>query len=257
MKPRPVKPVEMSVRGMHCASCVASVERALVSVDGVAEASVNLVDGSALVRPTTGEATGDGDRGPSRPDPKSLVQAVEDAGYQARVFAGIEDAIEDARAREAEQDADRKLLAKKVRWGACLGAPIVLVGHWHLIPGAPPIDAEVARRLAQAFVLLTLPFFFFVGSQFFVGAWAALKRRAATMDMLIALGTGSAWLYSTAAVVAPRLFPDGAGGSFFGAVAVVMTLTYWSKLSPASQRPPTHTKHYPHRCDHTFTPFFS
>lgn len=209
---------------MHCASCVTSVERALASVDGVAEASVNLVDGSALVRPTTGEATGDGDRGPTGPDPKSLVRAVEDAGYQARVFAGIEDAIEDARAREAEQDADRKLLAKKVRWGACLGAPILLVGHWHLIPGLPLMNAEVAHRLAQAFVLLTLPYFFFVGSQFFAGAWAALKRRAATMDTLIALGTGSAWLYSTAAVAAPRFFPEGAGGSFFGAVAVVITL---------------------------------
>lgn len=226
------KPVELSVRGMHCASCVASVERALASVDGVAAASVNLVDGSARVLPSGGSAVegGSAAHGGSAaervedPDPRALVRAVEEAGYRARVFAGIEDAIEDAHAREAEQDSDRKLLMKKVRWGACLGAPILLVGHWHLIPGAPPLGPEVMHMLAQAFVVLTLPYFFFVGSQFFAGAWTALKRRAATMDTLIALGTGSAWLYSTAAVVAPQLFPDGAGGSFFGAVAVVITL---------------------------------
>ncbi len=213
------KAVELSIRGMHCASCVASVERALVSVDGVAAAGVNLVDGSARVHPSEAGMAGTGP-----PDPEALVRAIEDAGYEARVLAGIEDALEEARAREAEQDTGHEILMRKVRWGALCGTPILLFGHWELIPGLPPLAPEVSLLLARIFVFLTLPYFFYVGRQFFTGAWAALKRRAATMDTLIALGTGSAWLYSTVAVVAPQLFPDGAGRPFFGAVAVVITL---------------------------------
>ena len=213
------KAVELSIRGMHCASCVASVERALVSVDGVAAAGVNLVDGSARVH--SSEA---GTAEPGPPDPEALVRAIEEAGYEARVLAGIEDALEEARAREAEQDTGHEILMRKVRWGALCGTPILLFGHWELIPGLPPLAPDVSLLLARIFVVLTLPYFFYVGRQFFTGAWAALKRRAATMDTLIALGTGSAWLYSTVAVVAPQLFPDGAGRPFFGAVAVVITL---------------------------------
>ena len=213
------KAVELSIRGMHCASCVASVERALVSVDGVAAAGVNLVDGSARVHPSEAGTAGTGP-----PDPEALVRAIEEAGYEARVLAGIEDALEEARAREAEQDTGHQTLMRKVRWGALCGTPILLFGHWELIPGLPPLAPDVALLLARIFVVLTLPYFFYVGRQFFTGAWAALKRRAATMDTLIALGTGSAWLYSTVAVVAPQLFPDGAGRPFFGAVAVVVTL---------------------------------
>ena len=64
----------------------------------------------------------------------------------------------------------------------------------------------------------------YVGRRFFAGAWTAFKQRDATMDTLVALGTGSAWLYSTVAVLLPGLFPEGTAHPFYEATAVVITL---------------------------------
>lgn len=210
------KAVELSIRGMHCASCVSSVEKALSSVDGVEAAQVNLVDGSARVRPSQAVAGSAG-----APDPKALVRAVEGAGYEARVFAGIEEAVELARVKEAEHNTGHKLLMRKVRVGVAFGAVVFVMSHLEFVPGMPPLNQATIAGMAM---MLTLPHLFYVGAQFFTGAWAALRRRTATMDTLIALGTGSAWLYSATATLAPQLFPAGAGRPFFAAVAVVITL---------------------------------
>ena len=210
------KAVELSIRGMHCASCVSSVEKALSSVDGVEAAQVNLVDGSARVQPAQAVA-GRADA----PDPKALVRAVEGAGYEARMFAGIEEAVELARVKEAEHNTGHKLLMRKVRVGVAFGAVVFVMSHLEFVPGMPPLNQATIAGMAM---MLTLPHLFYVGAQFFTGAWAALKRRTATMDTLIALGTGSAWLYSATATLAPQLFPAGAGRPFFAAVAVVITL---------------------------------
>ena len=64
----------------------------------------------------------------------------------------------------------------------------------------------------------------YVGRRFFTGAWSAFKHREATMDTLVALGTGSAWVYSTFAVLLPGLFPEGTAHPFYEATAVVITL---------------------------------
>ena len=210
------KAVELSIRGMHCASCVSSVEKALSSVDGVEAAQVNLVDGSARVQHAQAVAGSAG-----APDPKALVRAVEGAGYEARVFAGIEEAVELARVKEAEHNTGHKLLMRKVRVGVAFGTVVFVMSHLEFVPGMPPLNQATIAGMAM---MLTLPHLFYVGAQFFTGAWAALKRRTATMDTLIALGTGSAWLYSATATLAPQLFPDGAGRPFFAAVAVVITL---------------------------------
>ena len=223
------KPVELSIQGMHCASCVSSVEKALASVDGVGAAQVNLVDGSARVRSSEAAAGG-----ADAPDPKALVRAVEGAGYEARVVAGIEEAVELARVKEAEHNTGHKLLMRKVRVGVSFGVVVFVMGHIEFIPGMPrPNNPE---DLPWAMMALTLPHLFYVGRQFFTGAWAALKRRAATMDTLIALGTGSAWLYSALATVAPQLFPEGAGRPFFAAVAVVITLVVLGQAMESKAR---------------------
>ena len=86
----------LSIRGMHCASCVTAVERALVTVADVAEASVSLVDGQATVM-----------HGNALPDPQALVEAVEGAGYGAEVLAGPGAALEAELARDRERDEEQ------------------------------------------------------------------------------------------------------------------------------------------------------
>jgi Cu+-exporting ATPase len=84
--------------------------------------------------------------------------------------------------------------------------------------------------------VLTLPHLLFVGRGFFTRAWAALLRGEANMDTLVALGTGSAWLYSTVAVLAPALFPPGTAHPFYEATAVVITLVVLGQALEARAR---------------------
>ncbi len=205
--------VRLRVRGMNCASCVATVERALASVDGVAEAQVNFLEALARVRFAGSGVV-----------PPALVRAVGEAGYEARVLEDALDALESARVRDDARIAEYGKLLGRFRIGALCAVPVVLIGHWDMIPGLPPLEGEVRMAMWRLSGLLTLPVLFYVGRDFFTGAWAALKRRTSNMDTLIGLGTGMAWLYSTVAVMAPGLFPGDTGRPFYEAVAVVITL---------------------------------
>ncbi len=205
--------VQLRIRGMHCASCVTSVERALAGVEGVAGASVNLVDELARVRLPGGE----GDR-------DALVRAVADAGYGAEVLAGTGAAQEAARARDAERDAEYRDLMRRFLVGLVCGVPVVAIGHWEMIPGLPVLAGETLRAAWILSGLLTLPIVLYVGRRFYTGAWHLARRGSANMDTLVALGTGAAWIYSTAAVALPDLFPAQSGRPFYEAVAAVITL---------------------------------
>jgi Cu+-exporting ATPase len=72
--------------------------------------------------------------------------------------------------------------------------------------------------------LASLAVLAYSGRQFFVGAWAALRHQSADMNTLIALGTSAAWVYSTVALLAPELFPEGTAEPFFDVSAVVTAL---------------------------------
>ncbi len=205
--------VRLRIRGMHCASCVATVERALAGVEGVTGASVNLVDEFARVRLS--------DRG-SEPD--ALVRAVEDSGYGAEVVVEGGAAREAARARDAERQAEYRDLMRRFLVGLVCGVPVVAIGHWEMIPGIPVLTGEALRTAWILSGLLTLPIVLYTGRGFYTGAWHLARRGSANMDTLVALGTGAAWLYSTAAVALPELFPAGSGRPFYEAVAAVITL---------------------------------
>ena len=204
----------LRIRGMHCASCVSTVEGALAGVEGVAEAQVNLVDESARVA-VQGGMTAEA----------SLLDAVERVGYAAEVIAGTgEEAMDAERARDEERDAEHRDLMRRFGIGVACGVPVVVIGHWEMIPGLPNLAPDVLRAVWWLSGVLTLPILLYVGRRFFVGGWVAARRRSANMDTLVALGTGAAWLYSTTALLAPELFPAGSGRPFYEAVAVVITL---------------------------------
>ena len=207
--------LELRISGMHCASCVASVEGALAGVNGVDEATVNLVEETARVRLAVGAGEG---------EPAAVVQAVEDMGYGAEVLVAAGAVKQAARVRDDEREAEHRELMRRFRVGAACGVPVVLIGHWEMIPGLPALTPGAMLFSWWMSGLLTLPIVLYVGRSFFVGAWMATRRRSANMDTLVALGTGAAWLYSTTVLVAPELFPAGSGRPFYEAVAAVITL---------------------------------
>ena len=206
----PTKPaeeqVELGVSGMHCAACVTRVERAIHSVPGVVDAEVGLATESARVR-FNGAL-----------DLEAVQEAVRGVGYRAEQRHNLEGAL-----REREREDKYHRLLRRFGWGAVLALPVLLIGHADVLP-VILLSPDRMRVLWALSGILTLPHLFYVGRGFFTGAWAALRRREANMDTLVALGTGSAWLYSTVAVAAPGLFPAGTAHPFYEATAVVITL---------------------------------
>src|SRR5512134_884165 len=140
---------------MTCASCVARVEKALKRVPGVASAEVNLATETATVGLAEGAA------------PESLVEAVREAGYEARL----------APAPKPARDTSWWPVAA----AAALTAPLFLpmLGGWAL-PGW--------LQLA-----LATPVQFWLGARFYRAGWKALRARTGNMDLLVALGTSAAY----------------------------------------------------------------
>ena len=204
--------VSLPVDGIHCAGCVSRVETALLALDGVASAVVNLATGEAMVS-----------FDPLMVSTVQMGSAVEGVGYHLREDdgEGFEEAL---KKREEEREEEYRDLLRRFWVGAALGAPVAVIGHAHLIPGLQGLDHSLMRVLWMISGVLTIPIMGYVGRRFFTGAWSAFRHRDATMDTLVALGTGSAWLYSTVAVLFPGFFPEGTAHPFYEATAVVITL---------------------------------
>jgi Cu+-exporting ATPase len=203
---------EMAIEGMHCAACVSRVQRVLESEAGILGAEVSLATESAQVRFVPGFM-----------DPGAVQEAVSRAGYAVRDTGG-EEPDEVLRRREEDRDREYRGLLRRFWVGALLGAPVALVGHAHLLPGLRDLPHGVLRGLWIVSGILTVPIMAYVGRRFFSGAWSAFRQREANMDTLVAVGTGSAWVYSTMAVLFPALFPEGTAHPFYEATAVVITL---------------------------------
>jgi len=193
--------LRLSILGMRCAGCVSAVENALAEVEGVASVSVNFADHSAMVK---GYA-----------DPDILTQAVREAGYDAAVMEGLEDITEQ---EELELQRYRNLM-KKAAVAAMLGVPLMLGDHFGWLP---EIGSTAGQWFWPEIALITFCILFYSGGHFFSGAIKSLRLGQANMDTLIALGTGSAWLYSTIMIDFSDTLPSLAQHAYFEAAVVIL-----------------------------------
>ncbi len=195
--------IRLSVSGMSCAGCVTSVEQAIKSVDGVLIANVNFAEHTATVE---GEASAD-----------LLVDAIRAAGYDAAQLAGAEDESQ----KEAAEMVHYRQLLKKAAFAGVVGAPQFIFGMSGMLPGF----GDVSGRLFWLGIgLLTVMVLVYSGGHFFSGAWKSAKNHTANMDTLIALGTGTAWLYSMVIIANPALVPSMAQHAYFEAAAIIIAL---------------------------------
>ena len=206
---------QLDIQGMHCASCVLTIEQALKKTPGVLEATVNLATQQAHIEYVPGLI-----------DRKGLAHAVEAAGYQVRAeSAPTETALD-----RADQDRAREYqtLVHKFWFAAIISLPVIIFSYPQFFPGLRDwlVPGSLALRLVWGgLALLTLPVMFWAGSHYFTGMWQAFKHRQANMHTLIAVGVSAAWLYSTVAVLAPHVFPTQAlAQTFYDVTAVVVAL---------------------------------
>src|SRR5437773_993971 len=176
---------------MSCASCVHKVEHALRGVDGVLSASVNLAMERATVEAVATTPVAD------------LRRAVREAGYEPLEVVGeaVHDDEREARRREIAA-LRRKLIA-----GALLGIPILWGSLAHM--GVRGIWTPGILMNWYVQLVLATPVQFWVGWQFYRGAWAMARRRTTDMNTLIAVGTSAAYGSSIAATFFPHVFSAG------------------------------------------------
>lgn len=197
---------ELLIEGAKCASCVSKIETALKNVPGVQQASMNLAQRNASI---------DGNA-----DPAALIQAITQLGYSATVITSNNEA--DALSESEQADAAHyRAHLRDMMLALALGAPLMLYG----VLGGDMMIHTTAQQIGWIIVgILTLLILVFPGRHFFVGALASLRNRTATMDTLIALGTGTAWLYSMAVALFPAVFPEQARHVYFEASAMIIGL---------------------------------
>jgi P-type Cu+ transporter len=181
--------VTLDLEGMTCASCALTIEKALGGVTGVREATVNFAAETAHVK--------------GRVELQSLVSAVHEAGYAARVH--------ESERRDARRDDEARHQRRLALFAAALSLPVMALA---MIPGLhfPWVEAALATIVV-----------FFCGAQFFAIAARKLRHGSANMDTLVALGALSAWGYSAYLLIEAPVTEHG-GHSYFETAAMIVTL---------------------------------
>ena len=176
--------VSLPVTGMSCAACALTIQRALTKLPGVEAAGVNFATNRATVK-----------FDPATLGVPAIVEAIRDVGYDIIEVAPSADpdaALEDA--ESAVRDADYRDLRRRFVIGVILSIPVVAIGMSHAqFPGVNWLQ-----------LALSVPVLFYCGRQFYRGAWMGLRHASFDMNTLIAVGTGSAFLFSLAATIAPQ-----------------------------------------------------
>lgn len=195
--------IRLSIVGMSCAGCVSKTEKALQAVQNVSNATVNFAEHTATVE---GNVT-----------PETLIQAVHEIGFEAAELVNEEDLAE----KEAGEKERYYTLLKKSAVAGILGIPQFLFGMAGVLPN---LDTGGGRLFWLVIGVATLFVLAYAGGHFFSGAWKSARKHSANMDTLIALGTGTAWLYSMIILAFPELVPVLARHAYFEAASIIIAL---------------------------------
>lgn len=190
------------VTGMHCASCAARIEGKVGTMPGVVYAAVNLAAAGITVEYDADVTSPD--------DIRKTVQGI-----------GFDLVVDDEEDSDPSEIADRlhaqrlRVLKKRTVWAVVLTIPVVSIGM--VFMDMPFADI--------AMWLLSTPVVFWLGRDFFVGAWKQARHRSANMDTLVALSTGIAYLFSVFNMTFPGYWLDRGVQPhvYFEASAVIIT----------------------------------
>ncbi|KRW92180.1 ATPase P [Alicyclobacillus tengchongensis] len=200
----PLRTAEFKIAGMTCAACAARIEKVVGRADGVASVQVNLASEKGTVAFVPGLI-----------DEQGIIARIEKAGYGAVAMKNV-DEVDECRRRQARYRRDLYTF-----WGSVvLTLPLVIQMFVMLAGGHALLPIWLSFALAT-------PVQFYVGWRFYQGAYHSLRGGAANMDVLVALGTSVAYVYST--ILAALGYSD----TYFDSSATVITLIFMGKLLEA------------------------
>ena len=210
---------DLTITGMHCASCSALITRKLKKTAGVEDANVNYAANKARVR-----------FDPAQVDEAGLVAAVKSAGYGAEVrhehgHHGVE---MDRKRREDEiHDYRRKFFT-----GLALSLPMLYFMVGSFLPNLPLMQAMMPFAGIASLILAT-PVQFWLGAGFYRGFWSSLKMATFSMDSLIVIGTSTAYAYSlynfVSHALTERTLLGGMHDLYFEVAALLITFVLLGK----------------------------
>jgi Cu+-exporting ATPase len=125
---------------------------------------------------------------------------------------------------EESQAKSYRAMMRKFWFAAAVGLPLLLLMFAEFVPSWREALMPYHRAVGIVSAIVTLPVLAWSGGQFFASAWNGLRNHNTNMDTLVALGTGSAWVYSTVVALAPGLFPAGTAGMYFEVAVIVIAL---------------------------------
>jgi len=182
--------IVLPIQGISCASCVKRIETALSHVSGVIQAHVNLPLQNATIEITPGKVT-----------LRNLSREIESLGYKVLHVEEATGIDKEKTAREEEV----KNLKLKFSAGLILIIPLFVLMSWDHLGLSSLWELSKKTNFILQFFLQT-PVQFWIGWQFYHGAWATLKHKTTDMNTLIAVGTTAAYGYSVLATFFPSLF---------------------------------------------------
>jgi len=198
--------VILPIGGMSCASCAARIERNLKKLNGVTDAAVNFGTEKASVEYI-----------PSLVDLQTVKKTIIDTGYTV-IEAEEKNLLDIDRER---REGELRILKNELIESASLSIFIVIGSMQMFIPHFPSIPHSLMNSIL--FILTTFVQFK-CGSRFYVGAWAALKHLGTDMNVLVAVGTTTAYLYSAFVTFFPTIFPGAESEVYYDTAAVIITL---------------------------------
>lgn len=212
--PTTANELHLKVMGMHSPHCAGVVSKILDELGGVEDYNVNFAAEKVTVRLDPGKVS-----------VQTVLDAIKDAGYRPMVISDAELALDQEKEARRQEMATLKT---KLIVGAILSSIIMLGSFRDLFAWVPSILAN-----HYVLALLATPVQFWVGWQFYRGAWGAAKHRTTTMDTLIAVGTSAAYFYSLVFVLAPGIFPGKTGTVYFDTAAAIITLIILGRVLEA------------------------
>lgn len=203
--------LDLDIYGMTCSACSTRIEKVLNKMDGVQIATVNLAAETASVELEQGGASA-----------SDIIERIQNLGYDAKVRKTQEEKAE-VKSKEYEKQKKKFILS------ALFSFPLLytMLGH---LPGnlALPVPAILMNPLLQ--FILAAPVQFYIGGQFYRGAYKSLRNKSANMDVLVALGTSAAFFYSVLEGVRSWMHPGYEPHLYFETSAVLITLILLGKM---------------------------
>lgn len=203
--------IELDISGMTCAACATRIEKGLNKMAGVNKATVNLALENATI-----------EYNPATVVPDELIGKVTKLGYGATKKESKQASIN-------QKEAEFKRQKRKFIFSMILSLPLLwtMVGHFSFTSFLYVPDLLMNPWVQMA---LATPIQFFVGKQFYVGAYKALKNKSANMDVLVALGTSAAYFYSVYLSFETLGHSGHPVGLYFETSAILITLILLGKL---------------------------